>query len=337
MGQGHDHGTESMNDGRLAATVAVNVLLTLAQIIGGVVSGSLSLIADALHNLNDAASLALALFARKIGRRPADKLMTFGYGRAEVAAALINLTTLIIVGLYLIYEAVNRFLDPQPIDGWIVIWVAGIALVIDIVTAILVYAQSRNSLNIKAAFLHNVSDAMASVGVIAAGLLIIFYDFYVADLLITLLISAYVLWQGFSLLPRTIRLLTGATPDDLEYDRIVAAVRAVPGVRALHHVHVWSLDEHNRSLEAHIVPEGLTLDAFQAVKADVRAVLKTEFSIDHATLEPCLSADVDSDPSAVEAHAGGGSAAHQSHDHGRDHAHEHGSGHSHDDTRSDDR
>lgn len=323
MGQGHDHGTDTMNDGRLAAAVAVNVLLTLAQIIGGVVSGSLSLIADALHNLNDAASLALALFARKIGRRPADKLMTFGYGRAEVVAALINLTTLVIVGLYLIYEAVNRFLDPQPIDGWIVIWVAGVALAIDVATAALVYAQSKTSLNIKAAFLHNVSDAMASVGVIVAGLLIIFYDLYVADLVITLVISAYVLWQGFSLLPRTIRLLMGATPDDLEFDRIVAAVRAVPGVRDLHHVHVWSLDEHNRSLEAHIVPEGASLKAFEQVKAAVRAVLKTEFSIDHATLEPCLNTELGSDPAGIKAHSGKGGDHHHGHDHG------HGKGHSH--------
>ena len=327
MGQGHDHGTESMNDGRLAAAVAVNVLLTLAQIIGGVVSGSLSLIADALHNLNDAASLGLALFARKISRRPADKLMTFGYGRAEIVAALINLTTLVIVGLYLIYEAVNRFLDPQPIDGWIVIWVAGIALAIDIVTAVLVYAQSKTSLNIKAAFLHNVSDAMASVGVIGAGLLIIFYDLYVADLVITLVISAYVLWQGFSLLPRTIRLLMGATPDDLEFDRIVAAVQAVPGVRDLHHVHVWSLDEHNRSLEAHIVPEAASLKAFEQVKAAVRAVLETEFSIAHATLEPCLNTNLGSDPRDIKAHAGkgdGGHHHHHGHDHGQGRGHSHG-------------
>ncbi|MBU4135022.1 MAG: cation diffusion facilitator family transporter [Alphaproteobacteria bacterium] len=328
MGQRHDHGTDNMNDGRLVAAVAVNVLLTLAQIIGGVVSGSLSLIADALHNLNDAASLALALFARKIGRRPADKLMTFGYGRAEVVAALINLTTLIIVGLYLTYEAVNRFIDPQPIDGWIVIWVAGIALAIDLATAALVYAQSKTSLNIKAAFLHNVSDAMASVGVIVAGLLIIFYDLYVADLVITLVISAYVLWQGFSLLPRTIRLLMGATPDGLEFDRIVAAVTAAPGVKGLHHVHVWSLDEHNRSLEAHIVPKADSLEAFEQVKVAVRAVLKTEFSIEHATLEPCLNSAVDSDPAGIAAHSG--KAPHtrnQGHDYGP--SHNPAKGHSH--------
>lgn len=324
MGQGHDHGTETMNDGRLAAAIAVNVLLTFAQIVGGVVSGSLSLIADALHNLNDAASLALALFARKIGRRPADKLMTFGYGRAEVVAALINLTTLVIVGLYLIYEAINRFLDPQPIDGWIVIWVAGIALAIDIATAALVYAQSKTSLNIKAAFLHNVSDAMASVGVIIAGLLILFYDLYVADLVITLVISAYVLWQGFSLLPRTIRLLMGATPDDLEFDRIVAAVKAVPGVVDIHHIHVWSLDEHNRSLEAHIVPKAGTLAAFETLKAAVRAVLRTEFSIAHATLEPCLNSDVGSDPAAIRAHSGKGDETHH-----HDLEHNHAKGHSH--------
>lgn len=155
MGHGHDHGADDLPDGRLITAVAVNVLLTVAQIIGGVVSGSLSLIADALHNLNDAASLALALVARKLGRRPADKLMTFGYGRAEVVAALTNLTTLVIVGLYLIYEAVARFLEPHPIDGWIVIWVAGIALVVDVVTAVMVHAGAKNSLNIKAAFLHN--------------------------------------------------------------------------------------------------------------------------------------------------------------------------------------
>lgn len=163
---------------------------------------------------------------------------------------------------------------------------------------------------------------MASIGVIVAGLLIIFYDLYVADLVITLVISGYVLWQGFSLLPRTIRLLMGATPDDLEFDRIVAAVQAVPGVRDLHHVHVWSLDEHDRSLEAHIVPEAASLKAFEQVKTAVRAVSKTEFSIEHATLELCLNTDVGSDPGAIKAHSGkGGETHHHGHDHDKGHSH----------------
>lgn len=289
MSGGHDHGAREMSDARLVWAVVVNVGLTAAQIIGGILSGSLALIADALHNFSDAASLGLALFARKIGRRPADKLMTFGYGRAEVIAALINLTTLIIVGLYLLIEAVNRYFDPQPVEGWTIVIVAGIALVIDIATAALVHKGVKGSLNIRAAFLHNVSDALASVGVIVAGTLILLYQLYIADLVMTVLIAAYVLYQGVSLLPKTIKLLMGAVPDDVEYDAIVQALREMPGVENLHHVHIWSLDEHARALEAHLVPASTSLEAFEAVKKDTRAMLQSRFSIDHATLEACLA------------------------------------------------
>lgn len=287
-GHNHHHDTHAMSDARLVWAVVVNVGLTVAQIAGGVLSGSLALIADALHNFSDAASLGLALFARKVGRRPADKLMTFGYGRAEVVAALINLTTLIIVGLYLLVEAVSRYFDPQPIEGWTVVIVAGIALIIDIGTAALVYKGTKGSLNIKAAFLHNVSDALASVGVIVAGTLILLYEMYIADLVMTAAIAAYVLYQGFSLLPRTVRLLMGAVPDEVEFDAIVEALSGIDGVASLHHVHVWSLDEHARALEAHLVPTNSSLEAFEMVKIRARRMLKERFSIGHATLEACI-------------------------------------------------
>ena len=300
MSAGHSHGEEQMSDGRLILAVGINVLLTVAQIIGGVLSGSLALIADALHNFSDAASLGLALFARRIGRRPADKLMTFGYARAEVVAALINLTTLFIVGFYLLVEAINRFADPQPIEGWTVIWVAGIALVIDVITAMMVYTSSKNSLNMKAAFLHNVSDALASVGVIVAGVLILLYDFYIADLIITVAIAAYVIYQGVTLMPRTVCLLMGAVPDEIEFDRIVAALRAMDGVKNVHHVHVWSISEHSHALEAHIVPRDQSLDAFEAVKLSARAMLAKDHDITHATFEACL--DADCGPEAVPDH-----------------------------------
>ena len=278
-----------MSDARLVWAVFVNVGLTVAQIVGGVLSGSLALIADALHNFSDAASLGLALFARKIGRRPADKLMTFGYGRAEIVAALINLTTLIIVGLYLLIEAVNRYFDPQPVEGWTVVIVAGIALVIDVATAALVHKGTKGSLNIKAAFLHNVSDALASIGVIVAGTLIILYELYVADLVMTALIAAYVLYQGVSLLPKTIKLLMGAVPDDVEFDAILHALEGVDGVESVHHLHIWNLDEHRRALEAHVVPQSDSMAEFELLKARVRARLSETFTIEHATLEPCLA------------------------------------------------
>lgn len=289
---GHHHEAEQMSDARLIWAVIVNIGLTAAQIIGGIVSGSLALIADALHNFSDAASLGLALFARKVGRRPADKLMTFGYGRAEIVAALINLTTLVIVGLYLLIEAVNRYFDPQPVEGWTVVIVAGVALVIDIATAVLVHKGSKHSLNIKAAFLHNVSDALASVGVIVAGTLILLYDLYAADLIMTVLIAAYVLYQGVTHLPQTIRLLMGAVPDDVEFDAIVAALRDVDGVASIHHVHVWSLDEHSRALEAHLVPADPSLQEFEKLKSQARLMLHKRFSIGHATLEACIECPV---------------------------------------------
>lgn len=290
---GHSHGEENLSDRQLIFAVAINVLLTVAQIIGGILSGSLALIADALHNFSDAASLGLAWFARRIGRLPADKLMTFGYAQGEVVAALINLTTLLIIGFYLLVEAINRFADPQPVEGWTVIGVAGIALVIDLVTAFITHRGASDSINMKAAFLHNVSDAMASVGVIAAGVLILLYDFYLADLIITVVIAGYVIWQGLSLMPRTVRLLMGAVPDEVEFDQIVHALQEHDGIAGVHHVHVWNLGEHHRALEVHLTPSTSSLQAFERLKQPIRDMLLEKFGIAHATLEACLATECD--------------------------------------------
>lgn len=285
MGHGHDHGAENMGDKRLIVAVGVNVLLTLAQVIGGIVSGSLSLIADALHNLSDAASLGIALFARKIGRKPADELKTFGYKRAEIIAALINLTTLVIIGLYLIYEALWRFVEPEEIEGWTVVVVAGIALIIDIATAMLTYTMSKKSMNIKAAFLHNVSDALASVGVIIAGTLILLYGWYWMDTLLTLIIAGYVLWQGFSMLPNTIHLLMEGTPEHLSIAEVITAMESIDGVKNVHHVHIWQLDEHHNALEAHVVTDASQLADIEQVKDALKTLLSERFEVGHSTLE----------------------------------------------------
>ncbi len=272
-----------MGDRRLLLAIAANMLLTLAQVIGGIVSGSLSLVADALHNFSDASSLLIAWLARRIGRQPADELRTFGYRRAEVIAALVNLVTLVIIGLYLIYEAVWRVFEPQVIEGWIVVVVAGVALVVDVATAVLTWTMSRHSMNIRAAFLHNVSDALASVGVIVAGSLILLYGWYWTDTLLTLLIALYVLYQAAGMLPDTIHLLMEGTPAGLSVAEVTAAMEAVEGVRDVHHVHLWQIDEHRNALEAHIV-----IDRFEdtaRIKDAIKQRLADAFSITHSTLE----------------------------------------------------
>lgn len=284
MGHGHHHGDPSeIGERRLWWAVSANIVLTVAQVIGGILSGSLSLVADALHNFSDAASLLIALVAIRIGRKPPDQFKTFGYKRAETVAALINLTTLIIIGLYLCYEAIMRFITPEPVAGWTVVIVAGIALVVDVFTALLTYSQSKTSMNIKAAFLHNVTDAMASVGVIITGTLILLYGWVWTDAAMTLIISGYVLWQGFTQIPKVIHLLMEGTPEGLSLEAVTSAMEAVDGVNNVHHVHVWQLDEHRNALEAHVVlEESIDMDT---LKIRLKKLLHDQFEIEHSTLE----------------------------------------------------
>jgi len=281
----HHHHNKSDSDTSLFFAIAINIVLTLAQVIGGIISGSLSLIADALHNLSDATSLGIAVFARAISRKPADEFKTFGYQRAEVVAALINLTLLITISFYLIYEAVWRIIEPQIITGWIIVLVAGIALIVDIATALITYKRSKNSINMKAAFLHNLSDALASIGVIFAGTLILLYDWYWVDTLVTFLISGFILLQGLILLPKTIHLLMEGTPEGLSTEEIKIEAEKIKDVQDVHHIHIWNLDENRIALEAHVVVTSDNFKKVELIKYRIKELLKNKFNISHSTLE----------------------------------------------------
>lgn len=279
----HSHHAAEAGDRRVGVAVAVNLGLTVVQIVAGVIAGSLALIADAIHNLSDALSLVIALVARRIGRRPADAAMTFGYGRAEVVAALINYTTLVVIALYLVAEAVQRLIDPAGVDGWLVVVVAGVALVIDTVTALLIHSMSKGSMNIRAAFLHNVADALGSVAVIVSGTLILLYDWRLVDPLVTLLISGYILWHAGREIGPVVRILMMGSPAGGATREVLGAMRGVEGVADVHHLHLWQIDETRTALEAHVVLRGAA--EARAVKAALRAMLAERFAVGHATLE----------------------------------------------------
>lgn len=281
----HHHVDPDAGDARVFWAVVVNLGLTVAQIIGGILSGSLALIADAIHNLSDALTLIIAFFARKVSRRPADATMTFGYGRAEIVAALINYTTLVIIGLYLIYEAVFRFFEPAEVDGWLVVVIAGVALVVDVATAMLTFSLSKDSANIKAAFVHNVADALGSVAVIVAGTLILLYDWRLIDPLVTLIIAGYILWQSSQGIGSVIHILMLGTPSEIDTGDVVAKIMGVEGVTDVHHLHLWQMQEHENALDTHIViAKGQWSDA-DAIKRTVRDMLRRDFGIHHSTLE----------------------------------------------------
>ncbi len=281
---GHAHGHDA-GDRKVAWAVAVNVLLTVVQIVGGLFAGSLALVADAIHNLSDAVALGLAYVARRIARRPADHDMTFGYRRAEIVAALANYTALILIAAYLVYEAIWRLVEPQPVDGWIVVIVAGVALVVDVATMILTFRLAKESVNIRAAFLHNLSDALGSLGVIVAGTLIILFDWNIADALITLAIAGYIAWHVLSEIGTVIRILMLGTPPALDPEAIVRAVKDIPRVVDVHHVHLWQLDERQNSLEAHIVTDCETPGQIAEIKREIKTALRKAFGIEHSTLE----------------------------------------------------
>lgn len=289
MGHGHHHHHNHVDpdsgDARMIWAIAVNIGLTVAQIVGGIFAGSLALIADAIHNLSDAASLVIAFVARKIARRPTDPDMSFGYGRAEMVAALINFTTLILIGLYLAYEAVLRFFAPEPVAGWIVVIVAGVALAVDAVTALLTWSMAKDSANIRAAFLHNLADAAGSVAVIVAGVLILLFDWQWVDPLITLIIAGYILWMALTEMPNVIRMLMLGSPEGSDPAKVVDAVSEISGVTDVHHAHLWQMQEHKPAFQAHVVIWGGDWHRADAIKAEIKALLRDSHGIDHSVLE----------------------------------------------------
>ncbi|MHA1559317.1 MAG: cation diffusion facilitator family transporter [Alphaproteobacteria bacterium] len=295
--------TGTSGDRRVGWAVGLNLLLTVVQIVGGLLAGSLSLVADAVHNLSDAVALGLAYIARKIARRPADPAMTFGYGRAEIVAALANYTVLIMIAAYLVYQAVWRLIEPQPVDGWIVVIVAGVALVVDTATMALTFRLSKESVNIRAAFLHNLSDALGSLGVIVAGTLIILFDWYVADALITLAIAAYIGWHVMSEIGPVIRILMLGTPPTLEPQSVLTELRAVSGIADVHHLHIWQLDERENALEAHVVTACQSASEIAEIKVAAKGALKRAFGINHTTLE-FENSDENCPDAAIFGHSG---------------------------------
>lgn len=276
---------KQLSNSRLVVAIALNLLLSVVEVVVGVVAGSLALIADAVHNFNDCASLVITLIARMISQKEADRRRTFGYQRAEVIGALINLTILIVVALFLLYEAVSRYFRPQEVDGWGMVLASAIALVIDIATVLLLYGMRKGSINLRAGFLHKLADALASVGVLVGGVVIILWQISAVDLIVTVAIAGFILWQAASLMGKTISILMESVPEDIDVQELLADLAATQNVRDVHHLHIWQLDEDHRALEAHVVIGREDGGKTEQTKASIKSRLREKFGIAHSTLE----------------------------------------------------
>lgn len=298
-GHHHHHSVQGEDEGtslRLWISIILNLIITITEVIGGIVANSLALLSDALHNLSDTTSLGISLIARKISRKEADKSRTFGYKRAEIIGAFINLLTLVIIALFLIKEGVERFFDPREIQGNVMLIVAIVGLLGNLGTAAVLMGRFRSSINLKSVFVHIVSDALSSVGVIIGGWLIMQYGIYWVDSLLTLIIGAYILVHSYGMLRTTIDILMESTPREIEWDKVNDFMEQIDGVQGIHHLHIWRLDEQNICLEAHVVINKRDLEALEKIKTELKEKLKESYNINHSTLEfefePCEEDDL---------------------------------------------
>ena len=291
---GHNHGhhhshnhQHDMKDKNLMISILLNIVITVAQVIGGLISGSLSLLSDALHNFSDVISLVVSYVASKLSKKKASEHRTFGYKRAEILAAFINASTLIIVAVILIKEAVERFQNPQVIESNLVIFLALLAIAGNGFSVLLLKKDASNNINIKSAYIHLLTDMLASVAVFIGGMLMKYYQLFWVDSLLTFLIALYLIWMGFDLLKTSTKMLMLFTPEHIDINALVSDVNKLDKVKLLHHVHIWNLSDNELHLEAHLdLEENVLITQFDAVLTEIEAYLHENYDINHVTIQP---------------------------------------------------
>lgn len=291
MSAGHDHALPSSTDERsLRWALGLTTTFLVAEVIGGVITGSLALISDAAHMLTDAAALAIALVAIRIGKRVADSRRTFGYYRLEILAAAFNAGLLFAVAVYILIEAYQRLKAPQEIQSTTMMVVAAIGLVINLISMRLLRGGQQSNLNVKGAYLEVWSDLLGSIGVIAGALVIRFTGWHWVDSLIAVGIGVWVLPRTWILLRTTMNILLEGVPEGVEFEAIKQALAQTANVKDVHDLHVWAISSGKVSMTAHIVVDPSAEDAFVLME-QLRGMLAERFDIHHTTLqmerEPC--------------------------------------------------
>jgi len=265
--------------------MGLNFLITIAEAVGGIMSGSLSLISDALHNLSDGIAIIITYFAFKLSKRPKSFRYTFGMKRAEVLAAIINASTLVIISFFLIREAILRFGNPTAITGSLMLIVASIGLIANIAGTLLLKSGADNNINIRSAYFHLLSDAVSSFAVIIGAIFIIFYEIYWIDPVLTILISFYILYETFRIIKEAVDIMMMSSPSDIDLTRVKTLLESLPNIINIHHVHIWRLNENDTHFEAHIEVNDLNVSQTTEMQKDIEQILHEEFEINHTTLQ----------------------------------------------------
>ncbi|WP_111683229.1 cation diffusion facilitator family transporter [Winogradskyella tangerina] len=290
MGHSHSHKHSHHHDlhGRnLLISIILNIAITVAQVIGGLISGSLALLSDALHNFSDVISLIISYVANRLVKQKASLKRTFGYKRAEILAAFVNAATLMIIAIFLIIEAIERFQDPQEISSNLVIWLSVIAILGNGFSVLLLKKNADDNMNMKSAYLHLLTDMMASVAVLIGGILMKFYQIWWIDSVLTFAIAIYLVIMGWNLLKDSFRVLMLFTPASTSVDAIVEDIQAIDVIKNVHHVHIWQLNEDEIHMEAHIdFHKDITLSEFDVILNQIEELIFHKYDINHVNIQP---------------------------------------------------
>ncbi|AWX44498.1 Cation efflux system protein CzcD [Flagellimonas maritima] len=284
---GHSHSHKDLKGRNLLISIFLNIAITIAQVIGGIISGSLALLSDALHNFSDVLSLIISYIATRLGKKKASSFKTFGYKRAEIMAAFINAATLMVVAIFLMVEAVERLVEPKEIVSDLVIWLSLLGIVANGLSVLLLKKDAKGNMNMKSAYLHLLTDMMASVAVLIGGILMKFYQVFWIDAVLTMAIGIYLIYMGFDLLKESTKVLMLFTPKSIVVKDIVSSICTIESVKNVHHVHIWQLNEDEIHLEAHIdFKNDIRLSEFDEILEEIEEHVYHKHGINHVNIQP---------------------------------------------------
>jgi cobalt-zinc-cadmium efflux system protein len=275
-----------ISEKKLLITVILNFIITLVEVTGGLISNSLALLSDALHNLGDSVAVLIAYLAHRVSKKDPDKRKTFGYNRIEILAAFINSTFLVAICIFLIYEAIQRIRHPQQIDGLVMLIVACVGFLANIFAVFLLKSDSSKNINVRAAYLHLLGDTLSSAMVIAGGILIYFFNISWLDPIITILISLYIIKESYTLIKDSVNILMQSAPDKLDLEGIKKDIELLPEVLNIHHIHAWNLNEQEIHFEGHIdLNKDLQVSQTDKIRKKIESLLTEKYNIVHFTLQ----------------------------------------------------
>lgn len=292
----HHHTHNIVNEKNLIITMLLNFLITVVELIGGILSGSLSLISDALHNFSDGIAVIITFIAIRLSNKPKTFKHTFGFKRAEIIAAVINAATLIIISIYLIKEAIIRFYEPNFIEGTLMIIVASIGFIANSIGTFLLNKGKKDNINIKAAYLHLLSDAISSLGVIIGAIFIIYFEIYWIDPLLTIIISVYILRESYIIVKQAVEVIMMFTPKEIDIEELTKVIETFKGVKNIHHIHLWKLNDTDTHFEAHVETEDIKVSETIIIQQTIEKYLHDKYEINHSTLQfECGRCDFNND------------------------------------------